>query len=263
MAMETTGLPFAQARSIRALGAALALGLSLGSLACDNEASKAPPAPSAKPTAPPPSAEPAPVAKTKPQLAVDDSAAFVSGERVDLNAPDPAGRFATVLASKKVEGEDLVLEAARDAKFPKVALVVAAVAKANAKSLLVHTPKRDRSQGEIALSLRPKWTDCTAVGFISKDNSTTAQTAAGRSGARFTKGMAGPDMTRSSEGIRKLASSCDSTLWLTSADPEITWGVLADLVFAVATPDDGGTPPKARDVALLSKPPGGGRKAEE
>jgi hypothetical protein len=221
----------------------------------------------ALPPTPPPQESAAPTGPSKPQLAVDNTAAFVSGERIDLNAPDPVGRFATVLGTKKVDGEDLILEAARDTAFPKVALIVAAVAKANAKSLLVHTPKRDRSQGDIQLALRRtpgKGTpECSAVGFISKDNSTTAQTAAGRSGARFTKGMAGPDMTRSSEGIRKVASACDSNVWFVSAEPEITWGVVADLVFSVAAPDDGGTPVKANEVGLLSKPPGGGRKVEE
>ncbi len=236
---------------------------------CDDDAKKqSAPATSAPaaPAASTPKTE-APSEPQKPQLAVDGTSAFVSGERIDLAAPDPAGRFGTVLGSKKVYAEELVLEASRDTKFPNVALVVAAAAKANAKSLLVHTPKRDRTQGEIRLALRrvpgkEEVPECSAVGFISKDNSTTAQTAAGQRGARFTKGMAGPDMTRSSEGIRKIAAACDSNVWFVSADPEITWGVVADLMFSVATPDDGGTPPKAREVAVLSKPPGGGRKVD-
>jgi hypothetical protein len=241
--------------------------LATATSACDETPKGAPPSASASaaPTTPAAPA-PTPAAPSKPQLAVDDTAAFVSGERIDLGAPDPAGRYATVLASKKVDGEDLVLEAARDAKFPKIALIVAAAAKANAKSLLVHTPKRDRSQGEVLVALRKMpgkdAPDCSAVGFISKDNSTTAQTAAGQKGARFTKGMAGPDMTRSSEGIRKVAAACESNVWFVSADPEITWGVVADLVFSVATPDDGGTAVKANEVVVLPKPPGGGRKVE-
>jgi hypothetical protein len=243
--------------------AALGLFLSSSGMACDDaKPAGAGAAPSSKATAAPPPESP-PAVPAKPQLAVDDTAAFVSGERIDMAAPDPGGRYATVLGTKKVSGEDLVLEANRDAKFPKLALIVAAAAKAGAKSLLVRTPKRDRTPGEIAITLRPKWAECSAAGFISKDNATTAQTAAGRSGARFTKGMAGPDMTRASEGIRKLAAACESPLWVASADPEITWGVVADLILAVATPDDGGTPAKTREVAIVAKPPGGGHKVEE
>ena len=33
----------------------------------------------------------------------------------------------------------------------------------------------------------------------------------------------------------------------------MTWGLLLDLIVAVREPEDGGAPPKARDVAVLAK----------
>ena len=43
-----------------------------------------------------------------------------------MAAPDPKGRIAGSLTGKPVEGETIVLNAARDAKLPKVLAVFAA-----------------------------------------------------------------------------------------------------------------------------------------
>jgi hypothetical protein len=232
-------------------------------LACDKEPSKVVEmAKSASTTAPPPPAsETKPASPQKVQLAVDDTAAFVSGERVDLNAPDPKGRFATVVASRKTAGEDLTLEAARDTKLPKLALVVAGVRQAKAKSLVVRTPKRDRSNAEITIALEPKVEGCAAVAWIAKDSSITTQTAGGAGAARFTRGMAGPDLTRGGEGARKLAASCDSTILFASADETVTWGLVVDLILSVTNPEDGGTS-KVREAFVLPRPPSLNKKLE-
>ena len=85
-------------------------------LGCDKDPVKTdPPATSSTPT----NAPPAPAAPTKPQLALDDTAVFVAGERLDLAAPDLKGRIVTALSGKPVEGETLVLNAARETKCPR------------------------------------------------------------------------------------------------------------------------------------------------
>ncbi len=242
----------------RALFVAFALGLA----ACDKEPTKAEQMAKSASTPPPtaPASETKPATPQKPQLAVDDTAAFVSGERIDLNAPDPKGRFTTVLGNAKSAGEDLTLEAARDTKFPKAALVIAGIGKVNAKSLVVRTPKRDRTQAEIPIALKPQVEPCAAVAWISKDVSTSIQSAAGTGGARFTKGMAGPDLTRASEGIKKLAGNCASPVIYVAADESVTWGLVVDLILSV-TDEEGGAS-KIKEAYVLPRLPAINKKLE-
>ncbi len=213
---------------------------------------------------PPASSTPAPSVDkpTKPQLAVDDTAAFVAGERFDLAQPDPKGRLVAALSTRPVAGETITLEAARDAKTPKVAIVMGALAAAKAKSVLVRTRKRDGVTAEIPFVLLPKREGCSAVGYIAKDGAINAWTAGGTTAARFTRGMAGPDLTRGSEGVRKLIASCDSPSWTIATDDNVTWGLAIDLVLSVSNPDDGGTPPKAKDVSLAAKATPGQKVAD-
>lgn len=196
----------------------------------------------------------------KPQLAVDDTAAFVAGERIELSS-DPKGRIAGALTGKAVEGETLVLNAARDAKLPKVAAVFAALLSKKAKAVEVHTPLRDRSTADIVFVLDAKAEGCSTVGYIAKDSAIATWPASGATAERFTHGMAGPDLTRGSEGIRKRVLACDSPIWFAAADDNVTWGLVFDLVIAVMRPDDAGLP-KARSVALLTKTPVPGRKVD-
>jgi hypothetical protein len=210
-------------------------------------------------TPPPPS--PATTGTTpKPQLAVDDTAAFVAGERIDLST-DAKGRIAGALTGKPVEGETLVLNASRDAKLPKVAAVFAALLSKKAKAVEVHTPLRDRSAADVVFVLDAKAEGCSTVGYIAKDSAIATWPASGATAERFTHGMAGPDLTRGSEGIRKRVLACDAPVWFAAADDNVTWGLVFDMVIAVMRPDDAGLP-KARSVALLTKTPVPGRKIE-
>lgn len=208
-----------------------------------------------------PAAAPAPAAPTKPQLAVDDTAAFVAGERLDMAAPDPKGRIMGSLTGKPVEGETLVLNAARDAKLPKVLAVFAALASKKAKAVEVHTPQRDRSAADVVFVLDAKPEGCATVGYIAKDSAIATWPSSGATAERFTHGMAGPDLTRGSEGIRKRVLACDSPVWFAAADDNVTWGLVFDLVLAVMRPGDAGLP-KQRSVALLTKTPVPGRKVD-
>lgn len=208
-----------------------------------------------------PAPAPTPTGPTKPQLAVDDTAAFVAGERLEMAAPDPKGRIAGALTGKQVEGETLVLNASRDAKLPKVAAMFSALLAKRAKAVEVHTPQRDRSAADVVFVLDAKPDGCSTVGFIAKDSAIATWPASGATAERFTHGMAGPDLTRGSEGIRKRVLACESPIWFAAADDNVTWGLVFDLVLAVMRPDDAGLP-KARSVALLTKAPVPGRKVE-
>jgi hypothetical protein len=230
--------------------------------ACDKEPAK--PNPGTATTASVATTPPAPTAPappSKPQLAIDDTAVFVAGERMDIAAPDLKGRVVAALAGKPVEGETLVLNAARDTKMPKVTSIFAALIAKKVKGVEVHTPQRDRSAAEILFVTNVKPADCSAVGYIAKDSAITTWPVSGAVAERFTHGMAGPDLTRGSEGIRKRVLGCESSVFFVSADENVTWGLTFDLARAVLYPDDAGLP-KARSAALLVKTPVSGRKVE-
>ena len=54
---------------------------------------------------------------------------------------------------------------------------------------------------------------------------------------------------------------CEAPVWFVSADDNVTWGLVFDLVLAVMRPEDAGLP-KPRSIALLPKPPVPGRKVD-
>lgn len=249
-------------------GALLLLSLSaLSALACDKDPPKPEPGSASSATASAAaattSAPSTPAAPAKVQLAVDDNAVFVAGERLEVAPPDLKGRVTTALGDKPVAGETIVLNAARDTKLPKVSAVVSALVAKKAKGVEIHTPRRDRSGAEVIFVTNMKPADCSAVGYIAKDGAISTWPASGATAERFSRGMAGPDLTRGSEGVRKRLLSCDAPVWFVGADESMTWGLAYDLVLAVTGNEDGGTPlAKPRSVSFLTKTPVPGRKIE-
>ena len=231
------------------LGCALAA-VVLSDVACE-EKKETPQAPSAsaRPTvslAPPPIAKP-------PFLSVDETACYVGGDRVDLNAGGAGARVAAILATKpKVEGETLELQALRDVKFPKVANLIVAARAAKAKAILVKTSRRDQSMGELEIRFdHPALSSCSAVASIGKDNAIKVWPAGGGGGESFTHGMAGPDMTRGVLGAQKQAAACDSSLWAVTAEDTVQWGLVFDLAMLAMGVFDGGKPMRATQVDVI------------
>src|SRR5262249_10969808 len=128
----------------------------------------------------------------------------------------------------------------------------------------VRTPRRDLVTTPFSFSLGTKRSDCEAVGFIAKDGAINAWTmGGGAAAARFSRGMAGPHLARGSEGVRKAIAAGEPGSWAVSADENVTWGLVVDLVLSVNDPGDAGAPPKTRDVVLLTKTPTPGRRVDE
>ncbi len=195
---------------------------------------------------------------------VDDSSCTIDGEVVLLAAADPAARIAAVLGGKPlVEGQVVAVDASRDAKTPKVSAVLLALKKVKAKAALVRTAKRDSTMGQLQLALDyAAIADCSATGMINKDGSIAVWPAGGGGAKRFTKGLAGPDLTLGSEGIRKTASSCDSRIWLVAADDSIPWALPYDLALATVGTGEAGAV-RAAQTVLLTTAPVAGRKVSE
>jgi hypothetical protein len=232
--------------------------------ACDNEPSKAQtPANSASASAATPAPPPPPPAPKALLVVVDDGAAMFDGDRIDLTSPEPKGRLSTAVSGKKVAGESITIVAARETKMPKVAQVIAAVAGANPKAIVVKTMKRDRTSVDLPIALDAKREGCAAVGYVAKDSSSSSWPASGATATRYTKGMAGPDITRASDGLRKLVGACDATHLFVGSDEGVTWGLVADLAIAVLDPEDGGAAAaKAKQIVVVAKATPG-RKLED
>jgi len=241
------------------------LALALGCLAfgCEEKKDATTSAtPSASSAAPPPTALPPPPVAKPPLMSVDEAQCYVGGDKVDVGAADAKARVAGVLATKsKVEGEVLELHAARASKLGRVTALVAAAKTAKAKGLRVITPGRDGAEREVEVTFAALGA-CSAVASIGKDSSINVWPASGGTAQRFTKGMAGPDMTRGVEGVQKQASSCESTAWAVGAEPELQWGLLFDLASGAMGAFDGGKAMRATQLVVLTEPPVAGRKAE-
>ena len=225
-------------------------------LSCDDKPATPEPKPSttASTSVPTPAASTPPPAPAKPVVTIEEASAQIGPDRVEWNGPDLKGRLGLATNGKPIAGEAITVIAGRNVKVPNVAAVFSALSAAKAKSILLKTQKRDNQTAEITFELAPKRFDCAGVGFVAKDVAINAWTlGGGAAAARFTKGMAGPDITRGSEGVRKLVNACDAPYFAVAGDENVTWGLLVDLALAVRNPDDAGAPTKARDVVLLSK----------
>jgi hypothetical protein len=228
--------------------------------ACDKEQPKPAPKSVASSAA---SAEPVaekPRVPSKPSLSLDDSGAMISGERVDLTVPDAKLRVFGALAGKPgVEGQTVELDVPRKVLTSRVMAFVAGLRQAKAKGVTIKTMNRERATVDLEFSLATRPADCSAVGHIGKDRSIVAWPMAGGGATRYAKGMAGPDMTLGSAGVRKVAQACDSPVWIVSADDSVEWGLAFDLALAVRKGDDA-APVRAPGLSLPHETPVPGRK---
>lgn len=205
-------------------------------IACeDKEASKTVASASAAPTV---TQAPAPPVPKPPVVVVEDAFISVSGERIDTTG-DAKGRLVAILTGRpKVEGEILEVQALRDVKYPRVATAIAALREVKAKGAVVKTALRDRSLGELPMDFAAP-APCSPMAMIAKDNAVLVWPASGGVAQRFTHGMAGPDLTLGSDGVRRLGASCASTTFVVAGDESTKWGLVFDLAVAVRTAEGG------------------------
>jgi hypothetical protein len=101
--------------------------------------------------------------------------------------------------------------------------------------------------------------------MIERDSGVAVWSKGGGGAQRFTRGMAGPDLTSSTEALRKRASACDSPVWFLGTAETVTWGLAFDLATRArgngAT--DGGDALRPHETVLLPHPPVAGRAVKE
>ncbi len=248
----------------RSLFAAL-FAFAVAAAACDDKsAADAKPQPDAPPkvTASARAAAP-PAADTLPSLNVDEAAATLAGMRIDFSG-DARGKLTAALeGSPKVRGSMMPVEAMRNATMPRVSTALAALKAAGARGAVLRTATRERSViGELVVEFDAAApAPCSVVAMVGKDSAITVWAAGGGSAQRFAHGMAGPDLTLGSEGMRKASASCDSQVYFLGADDAVKWGLVFDLALAARAFEAGAM--RATQARVLLSAPSPARKLRE
>jgi len=210
------------------------------------------------PTAPAPPAAPHP-----PVITLDERTCTIDGTAFTGVPPEWRPGVAALQHDRPlVAGEAIGVDVMRNVKTPQVAALVAALTEAKARSVVVHTPMRDQSMGELELSVQhAAAADCSAVAMIEHDGAVALWSKGGGVAQKFTHGMAGPDLTSSTEALRKRAAACDSPVWFVSTAETVQWGLAFDLAMRARSAEGGTLRP--RQTALLTRTPVAGRRVKE
>ncbi len=236
----------------------------LVAIACDDKKTEDNPAASASASvAVTPSATPPPAPARPPLLSLDDSAVTVQGDKIDFTGDAKGKLTAALLGNPRVAHEMIELQAIRDAKVARVQIVISAIKAAKAKGVTLKTATRELStlgQIDIVFDHAPA-PACSVVGLVGKDSSIMVWSIGGGTAQRFTRGMAGPDLTLGSAGMRKAAASCDSNFYFVAGDDSVKWGLVFDLALAALTGDAGTM--RAVQAVVLTETPVAGRKVAD
>ncbi len=217
-------------------------------------------APIATPTPPPSPRPPIVSVEADPKT---DGVINIQGERIEFSG-DVKGKLTTSLTSNPIVFNSMIeVQAARNTTMPHLEIVIASLKAAKAKGATIKTAMRDLAtlgQLEIVFDHATP-AACSVVAMIGKDSSIMVWPFGGGTGQRFSHGMAGPDLTLGSEGMRKASAACESNIFFVSGGDAVKWGLVFDLAIA-AKDGDAGTM-RATQVMVLTAPPVGGRKVSE
>ncbi len=191
---------------------------------------------------PPASAMPA-APQGPPQFEIDQLSAKVGFERALLDKSDGHTNLVELLKkqTKYIEGDDVPLIVARDAKLPWVSTYVDELGKLGAKRVTIKTDSR--KEFSTSLPFSPELTlkaprSCSVVAMILEDRGTAVWKLSGGAAIKHGKGMAGPDLSMTNDNIERAEKSCkDSTTLFVSAAPSVEWGLVYDLSASAKTID--------------------------
>jgi hypothetical protein len=236
-----------------------AMGASTGLGGCDDKKETPAARPAAASASAQPEAPPPPPADKIPDISVDNQGLYMGGERVVLSAPDGPRRLKETVGKYKLDGKSVVIVALRVARTPEVSAVVKALADAGVADLTLRT--QDRAKHDTNLKILPekklgKLPECTVVTMMLKDRTTASWSIRGGTAIKYPKGMAGPDMSQTLEGVTKQVNACPSTTLLFAGDDTIEWGLTFDLATKVSMAEP---PLKIVSYGLLTTAPVAGR----
>jgi biopolymer transport protein ExbD len=206
-------------------------------------------------------AKPRPPVDPLADLSVDDLGLLLQNERIDMTAKDAQEKFKAAVAKLPVKQKTVPLKAMRNAKVQHVAALVYALGEAGAAQVDVTSPTRmgDKMavlklypEQRVAMQMPP----CAVVAMIRKDNGSAIWHMRGGTALKYTKGLAGPDVSAALVGLTEQTKPCNSSYWGLTGEENVNWGFLFDLGTAAA----GELPPlRATDAVLLHEAPVAGR----
>ena len=181
-----------------------------------------------------PASPAAPEPPRPPEIIIDQATIAVGQNRLATGEVGLEDRLAAILKSATmIDGQGVDFVAMRNAKPSQVALVAAALRKANASGANVKTEARDGSTVKLPLSFSTKEPACAAVAWITKDGAIDAWPIGGAPAQRVNKGLAGPDITLGTEAISHLSGACIATDVVVGGDDRFPWGLVFDLATTV------------------------------
>ncbi|HEX9298204.1 MAG TPA: hypothetical protein VF881_20330 [Polyangiaceae bacterium] len=234
--------------------------LTSASAGCDEKATVPKPS-SESPTA---KAVPASSAPKAPDplagLTVDELGLYLQTHRIDMAAKDAEEKLRALVAGLPVKQKAVPVSAARNAKTQHVGALARALGEAGAAEVDVKTPDRTGAEGTVRFTpqqlVPPSTPDCALVAMIKKDSTSAVWRLKGGTATKFSKGLAGPDLSMTFEGLTEQMSACASTHWFLTGEDNVIWGLVFDLGQVVAKADP---PPKASNAVLLYEAPVAGR----
>ena len=177
---------------------------------------------------------PKPLPPRAPDVLVDDGGAYIGGERIDYKSPDAQKKLAEVMTkhSTIMATSAMTVVAMRNARTPDVVRTLTAVS-GRAESVAIRTQNRDKKDMTIKVvtdDKAGKLPECTVVAMVLKDRATASWHIRGGVAKKYNKGMAGPDMSQTAEGMGQQWKTCPAgTALVLSGDDTTEWGLVFDI----------------------------------
>jgi len=217
----------------------VAILLALTTGACDEDKKEA--------TAPATTAFAAPVAtedapKRMPEVSLHSAAVSIGLDEMSLTTPSFDQAFQTLLKKYPVDQpEQVIFTIDRKVKTSVATKIVYALIDAGAKSIEIRTRPRGEFPDKLVISSEKSIGNgipgCTYVGMVQSNLSASFWKKQGGTAKRYSKGMAGPDLSAMHVVMHKEAKTCTSRVFLFSASPDVDWGHCFDIAGSVKAAD--------------------------
>jgi hypothetical protein len=163
-----------------------------------------------------------------PDMFVDESGIGIGPERISMDKPDGESKVREAVERVPVDNKQMTVRTTKSAAFRDVALVIGALAKKGAPSILVKMDGgRKDLPAEIVIvpeSRIDTADDCSVVATVLEDLSTAVWSfKAGLVAMKARKGLSGPDLTHTGDNIADAMKKCASKTAFFSASPKLKW----------------------------------------
>lgn len=199
-----------------------------------------------------------------PQVSIQTRSVSVGMDEIAFNVPSFDSALRDLLKKVPVsEPAVVIVNAERKVPTPRVTSVLYALVDAGAKSLEVRTPPRGglpdklvvHTEKDVGTEVLP----CSFASMVLDDLGVTFWPVRGGLAKRYSKGMAGPDLSAMHQVLQKEESACRSRLFFISGGDAVEWGHTFDLG---ASHRSHQPPYNADTIVLLRQVPVAGKKIQ-